>query len=172
MSMEEFNELVDEEFEFPNPKTEHERRSNEALERLRNASGFVNVVKAREEYRKRLMIATYKDVQNPKRLDLDELEEIVLLSAENATERKYLGRVRSPLTVIRAYCVRCVDGVANVRNCSTVNCPLWPFRMGNNPFYGTSQDADAEVTESEEYQGEEPGIVIPYEISNPETEPR
>ena len=34
---------------------------------------------------------------------------------------------------IRAYCLTCVEGEAEVRFCTTVQCPFWPYRMGRNP---------------------------------------
>jgi hypothetical protein len=33
---------------------------------------------------------------------------------------------------IRGHCLRCVENDAEVRRCSTVNCPFWPYRMGRN----------------------------------------
>jgi hypothetical protein len=34
---------------------------------------------------------------------------------------------------IRQYCLACVEGEAEVRRCTTINCPFWPYRMGRNP---------------------------------------
>ena len=40
----------------------------------------------------------------------------------------------SPLKAIRAWCLECSCGVrAEVRNCTMLDCPLYPFRMGKNP---------------------------------------
>lgn len=50
-------------------------------------------------------------------------------------------RVRSPLTAIRAICIDCAGGVAAVRECGVTCCPLWAFRMGNNPFFGKVHEA-------------------------------
>ena len=42
---------------------------------------------------------------------------------------------RSPMTVIRAKCLDCSAGQqSEVRRCTAVKCPLWPYRMGSNPF--------------------------------------
>jgi hypothetical protein len=43
---------------------------------------------------------------------------------------------RSPLLkVIRAKCLDCCCGsAAEVRRCHLKHCPLWPYRMGENPF--------------------------------------
>jgi hypothetical protein len=34
---------------------------------------------------------------------------------------------------IRQHCLRCVENAAEVRRCTTINCPFWPYRMGRNP---------------------------------------
>jgi hypothetical protein len=42
---------------------------------------------------------------------------------------------KNPLKALRARCLDCCCGVATeVRKCTAVNCPSWPFRMGKNPF--------------------------------------
>ncbi|HKF60254.1 MAG TPA: hypothetical protein VKB42_02770 [Dongiaceae bacterium] len=38
------------------------------------------------------------------------------------------------LKEIRRACLQCVEGDAEVRACAFFACPLWPFRMGKNPF--------------------------------------
>jgi hypothetical protein len=44
-------------------------------------------------------------------------------------------REKNPLKAIRARCLDCCCGQASeVRKCTAVNCPSWPFRMGVNPF--------------------------------------
>ncbi len=48
-----------------------------------------------------------------------------------------LGHPESPIKAIRAKCVDCSAGdMSEVRKCVAFNCPLWPFRMGVNPFFG------------------------------------
>ena len=49
---------------------------------------------------------------------------------------RYQRRISSPLTAIRAMCINCAGGPGAVRSCEAVDCPLWPFRMGSNPFFG------------------------------------
>ena len=48
------------------------------------------------------------------------------------------GHVKRPLLrVLRANCVDCCGGnEAEVRKCTAVECDLWPYRMGTNPFTG------------------------------------
>src|SRR5215471_6252336 len=44
-------------------------------------------------------------------------------------------RAQNPLKAIREKCLDCCCGkAAEVRKCVAVDCPLWPFRMGTNPF--------------------------------------
>jgi hypothetical protein len=48
---------------------------------------------------------------------------------------KELGGPTSPLKAIRAKCIDCSNyDRTEVRKCIAANCPLWPFRMGKNPF--------------------------------------
>jgi hypothetical protein len=55
------------------------------------------------------------------------------MTAEELTE---LGHQRRPLLrAIRANCVECCAGLeAEVRRCRMSACPMWPYRMGTNPF--------------------------------------
>lgn len=43
-------------------------------------------------------------------------------------------QVISPLRAIRMFCLQCVETANDVRNCICTSCPLYPFRMGKNPF--------------------------------------
>ncbi|MGS4948132.1 hypothetical protein ACVDG3_21920 [Meridianimarinicoccus sp. RP-17] len=47
-----------------------------------------------------------------------------------------LGHARvSPLRALRLKCLDCCNGLAReVRLCTAVDCPSWPFRMGKNPW--------------------------------------
>lgn len=39
------------------------------------------------------------------------------------------------MSVVRAKCLDCCSNDrSEVRKCTAVSCPLWPFRMGSNPF--------------------------------------
>ena len=49
---------------------------------------------------------------------------------------KKLHPRRSPVKAMRAMCLDCMGGqVSWVKMCTSVGCPLWPFRMGKNPFH-------------------------------------
>jgi hypothetical protein len=44
-------------------------------------------------------------------------------------------RAKSPLKAIRERCLDCCCyQPSEVRKCTAVGCPSWPFRMGTNPF--------------------------------------
>ncbi len=46
-------------------------------------------------------------------------------------------RPTSTIAAVRAKCVDCCAGSkAEVRRCMSLTCPLWPHRMGVNPFHG------------------------------------
>jgi hypothetical protein len=52
-------------------------------------------------------------------------------------ELRALGHPESPIRAIRSKCLDCCCGAASeVRKCVAVTCPLWPLRMGSNPFHG------------------------------------
>ena len=52
---------------------------------------------------------------------------------------KALEHPESPIRAIRAKCLDCCGAAASeVRKCVAFNCPLWPFRMGRNPFHGNT----------------------------------
>jgi hypothetical protein len=41
----------------------------------------------------------------------------------------------SPLAALRARCLDCCAGSPNeVRLCTAIKCPAWPFRMGSSPW--------------------------------------
>lgn len=50
-----------------------------------------------------------------------------------------LGHPEKVMKAIRAKCIDCAAGQeSEVRKCVQVDCPLWPMRMGKNPFHGKS----------------------------------
>lgn len=56
-------------------------------------------------------------------------------------ELRALGHERmSPMEVIRARCLDCcAQQPTEVRKCTSVACPSWPFRMGKNPWREVSE---------------------------------
>jgi len=60
------------------------------------------------------------------------------------SDLRVLGHPESPIRAIRAKCVDCCGGyAAEVRKCTAIDCPLWPFRMGVNPFHGKAELPEA-----------------------------
>ena len=60
-----------------------------------------------------------------------------------------LGHTRmSPLKALRARCIDCCAGSRHeVRLCTAVTCPAWPFRMGANPYRTKRELSDEERSE-------------------------
>ncbi len=56
--------------------------------------------------------------------------------AMSAAELEHLGHARvSPLRALRLKCLDCCnDSAQEVRLCTAVTCPSWPFRMGKSPW--------------------------------------
>lgn len=54
----------------------------------------------------------------------------------DAVELEALGRPRiSRGDAIRAKCIECAgNSPAEVRRCGAIDCALWPFRMGTDPY--------------------------------------
>jgi hypothetical protein len=49
---------------------------------------------------------------------------------------KYKKRIKNPKTAIRAMCIECSGGsVKEVQMCPVSKCPLYAFRLGQNPFH-------------------------------------
>jgi hypothetical protein len=60
-----------------------------------------------------------------------------LPSSVGMANLRLLGHPETPIAAIRAHCIECSGGSrAEVRRCNLLKCPLWPMRMGRNPFYG------------------------------------
>jgi hypothetical protein len=60
-------------------------------------------------------------------------------------EMRAVGHVKkSPTRAIREMCVDCMGGTSlqhakgEIAGCTSVGCPLWPFRFGRNPFHGSA----------------------------------
>lgn len=54
-----------------------------------------------------------------------------------------LGLSAEPiLAAVRRNCVDCAGGSpAEVRRCGMMACPMWPFRMGSNPWRAPASEA-------------------------------
>ncbi len=67
-------------------------------------------------------------------------------SALSTDDLERLGHARvSPIRALRLKCLDCCNGSAReVRLCTAVGCPSWPFRMGRNPWAGPVSEARRE----------------------------
>jgi hypothetical protein len=63
-------------------------------------------------------------------------------------ELELLSHGKKPLLrAIRARCLDCCAGQPNeVRNCTAVHCPLWPYRMSTDPWRKEPSEAQREHT--------------------------
>lgn len=59
------------------------------------------------------------------------------INSINTTE-EFNQEVRENTNVLRAIRLKCYDcssyQLSEVKNCNITNCPLYPFRLGKNPF--------------------------------------
>ena len=60
-------------------------------------------------------------------------------------ELNEVGHHKRPiLSAIRENCIDCAGGSpAEVRRCDLKKCPLWPYRMGRNPFSARKGNPEA-----------------------------
>jgi hypothetical protein len=75
---------------------------------------------------------------DPRILKKQELRQVITSPTYSSqTEDASRKRIKNPKTAIRAYCLWCMGGESiSVKNCESLNCPLWSFREGNDPFRG------------------------------------
>lgn len=53
--------------------------------------------------------------------------------------------ITNPVKAIRAYCLECSCGATSeVKECPVNKCPLYPFRMGKNPYRQRREMSDEE----------------------------
>ena len=52
----------------------------------------------------------------------------------------------APMAAIRANCLDCAGSAQEVRYCVSASCPLWPYRMGSNPFRAERSPAQIEAS--------------------------
>lgn len=150
---------------FENADTPSKVRANDTFNRIQelqenpDKNNIKEILELKEQLKQALWDAEYGGV-NPKEIPTDTLIELTKsYFGEDTVERKYKERVRSPLTGIRSFCVVCQGGsVPSVRACPSANCPLWPFRMGNNPFFNMP-GAEAETDEDIEDDGNQTPLV-------------
>lgn len=56
---------------------------------------------------------------------------------DDPATNKARSRIKNRATAIRAYCYWCQGGFSpGIRECASITCPLWPFRLGKDPLRG------------------------------------
>ena len=56
---------------------------------------------------------------------------------------------KSPFRALRERCLECCSGSSHeVRCCTVVRCPAWPFRTGKNPWRAPASEAQREAGRS------------------------
>ena len=97
--------------------------------------------------------------KDPKQIPQADLKALVAeFESEDSNINAYHRKIKSPPSGIRSYCVWCMGGqTAEVRRCQATNCPLWPFRMGTNPFAGKTLPPveDVELEDDDKVEVEE-----------------
>jgi len=66
----------------------------------------------------------------------------------SAADLEAAGHRKEPLLrLIRRNCIDCAGGSeAEVRRCSLIRCPFWPYRMSTNPFAAERELSEAQRT--------------------------
>lgn len=142
------NDLFEEEYEFEGDELRDALAvdANKALQEYRDAPIRLKLQKA-YLWRREIIRAVYRHV-DPKEIPLADLKIIAHHTSNNHMDTKYADKINGPVKAIRAYCINCQGGSASfVRNCTAAHCPLFPFRMGSNPFFGKIANSEVEVTE-------------------------
>lgn len=137
-------------------KKHHKQKFNELCEQYKSTNDDVE-----EEVLFDELVLSYASVKyggmDPKVVPSSIIKHVLNCSVSDSPAMyKSLQRVKNANTGIRAKCITCMGGQPNyVRSCSSITCPLWPFRMGGNPFYGRLTDIDTEAEVVEDYEEEE-----------------
>ena len=135
-----------------------EARLNGLYEELENLAG-IKRLKLLKEINELEQTLDWQGA-NPKHVDFTEIKEHVQSPRGDSDiiEKKYRARIKNRATAIRGYCVECQGGfIAGVKDCVAVTCPLFPFRMGKDPFRGWELPKpfiEPEMPEDEEDVGE------------------
>lgn len=77
--------------------------------------------------------------------------------------------IATPMKAIRAKCLDCSGGSANeVKHCPITDCPLYPYRLGKNPFRRQqSQEQRAAASERlKRIRNQKPPVKLQGNLSN------
>lgn len=137
--------------------TEYHRRCNDIMREYITARdgsdgrSFAKAMKLKPQIKTAVLVMHYHGM-NPKEVPAEDLRYAIQHPLD---EQTFIGpeirkRVDGPIKGIRAFCLNCQgNDNAGVRECAAVNCPLWAFRMGHNPYYGRLAAGEAELTDAE-----------------------
>lgn len=71
-----------------------------------------------------------------------------------------LSKKVTPLRAIRFKCIDCCCGQVNeVRLCTCVECPLYPFRMGHSPHKNELSNEGEEICNDDELEENTPDFL-------------
>lgn len=113
--------------------------------------GFAKALKLKDQVRTAVIVFTYRGM-NPKEVPAEHMKWALQhpLDEQNYLSKEQRARIDGPTKAVRAFCMNCQgNDAAGVRECAAVNCPLWAFRMGHNPFYGKLAQGEVELTDAE-----------------------
>lgn len=116
-----------------------------------DAKRIVNAMMLKDTLKTVIIRMIYAD-DDPKMIPMKYLRHALMYPAQgepfaNRDQRK---RVKNPTSAIRIKCMECQgQDNAGVRQCAAVNCFLWPFRMGGNPFFARMVGAEDELTQAD-----------------------
>ena len=72
-----------------------------------------------------------------------------------------MGHFKRPLlNAIRQNCTECCAGaIAEVGRCRMITCPMWPYRMGANPFRAVREVSEDQLEVLRSPPGQRPDIM-------------
>lgn len=83
--------------------------------------------------KKNLSFESVNDMEVEINIEMNEEVDTEYIDENDSEEDS--GQPTSPLKAIRKHCMDCCGQQrAEVKMCPCTNCPLYPFRMGKNPF--------------------------------------
>jgi hypothetical protein len=123
--------------ESDHARSTYESRLDSIEESIAAEKNPIKRLKLQKQYRMVEYMLSWQGA-NPKELDFDELKEVCNQPLhEDALSDKYRAKIKGPATAIRAFCIDCQGGsLVAVKDCTSLTCPLWNFRMGKDPLRG------------------------------------
>lgn len=83
------------------------------------------------------------------------------IETKKKTLAKYTGEKRTPVKAMRAYCLSCcMYSAKEVKLCTVYDCPLYPYRLGENSF------SLAEVSQAQKDRARAMGIARAMKTHN------